>query len=316
MQNFAGWQFENDSKNVPDPMNRHKADILTQLRTIVEAVAWAISFQLTQLIAIGLFLALLITATFGLSWPPASELISVGLELKLDQSFLPIAVSTLGALFLLVPLIRFRVGQSFREQIGLHLPRHEEVIFAIATVIPIAFLGDVLYTLTHNWVSTGFFRRQLQLSMEADSLTFLSSRINGVPFPMLVVAMALGPAIGEELLFRGLISKLLTNRLGRWTGSTITVLLFALAHMSPAHAIATLPIACLLQFLYLKTGTIWVPILIHFLNNLLGVAIMKYGASIDFPASVTAVAFTTAYLLSILIAFEFRHRSWTQPATS
>ncbi|TWT52316.1 CAAX amino terminal protease self- immunity [Thalassoglobus neptunius] len=279
---------------------------LKSLRALAEALLWAGSYSFAQLISFVVFVSLLFTAAFGFQWPDHDRLMQFALELGLDQSFVLIGVTSLGALILLVPLVAWRLGASYREQVGFRSPRHEEVIFAIAMVLPIAMLGDWLYSLARSLMLAVFSTGE-----GGDSLTVLFSEIHSVPLPMLVVALALGPAIGEELIFRGVIGRQLVSQFGTLPGSIMTVLLFSIAHASPAHAIATLPMACLLQFLYLKTGTLWVPIVVHFLNNLLAVVMVKYEITTNQSPSLFLLVWGFSYLAVLLVAFEYRRRSWS-----
>lgn len=281
-----------------------------RLWSILEACLWTCSYQLLQGFVLVAFLALLITAGYGFDWPSQSEMMDLALELNLDRSFLLIGVTSLGVLFLIVPLIRLRLGRDFRKTIGWRTPRHEEVIFALATVIPIAILGDLLYEVSLSWWTTSPMQHLFSQAMQSSTLDYLRSTLEGVSFPVLIVALALGPAIGEELIFRGVIGKRLVQRFGPWTGSIITAVLFAFAHVSPSHAIATLPIAFLLQFLYIKTGTIWIPILVHFCNNLLAVSMMRFDFVPEIPVSPLIASGFLAYLFTILATYENRRRSW------
>ncbi len=278
--------------------------------SIFEACLWTCSYQVLQAVVLALFLALLITAGYGFHWPPQSEIMGLALELNLDRSFLLIGVTSLGVLFLIVPMVRVRLGRDFRKIIGWRTPRHEEVIFAVATVIPIAILGDLLYELSRSWWATGPVQHLFSQAVQSSSLDYLRSTFEGVSFPVLIVALALGPAIGEELIFRGVIGRGLVQRFGPWSGSIITAILFAFAHVSPSHAVATLPIAFLLQFLYIKTGTIWIPILVHFCNNLLAVSMMRFDFVPEIPVTPLIAFGFLSYLFTILATYESRRRSW------
>lgn len=278
--------------------------------SIPEALLWTCSFQVAQAIVLVLFLVLLLTAGYGFSWPGEGERVALALDLNLDRSFLLIGVSTLGALLLVLPIVRVRLGKRYREIIGWRNPRHEEMIYALATVIPIAVLGDMLYEVSKGWWSNNLLRSFLGESFQASPLEFIQSSLDGVPYPILVVALALGPAFGEELIFRGIIGRGLVQRYGVYIGSLFTIVLFAAAHTSPAHALATLPIAILLQFLYLKTGTIWIPVFVHFCNNLLAVSMMRFKV-VELPEIPTAMGLVFFfYLLLILLVYEFRKRAW------
>lgn len=274
--------------------------------SVFECLAWTVSFHVAQLLVLLAFSACFITAAYGTRLPEISELVHSLSEP--ENTFLFIGVSSLGALFIVVPLIRLRLGKRFRERIGWRTPRHEEVIYATATVLPIAVIGNVLYSA----FQASFSNRPMELfHHNTDTLHLLRESVAGVPYPILVVALALGPAIGEELVFRGVIGRSLVRRWGPWTGSLVTCLLFAAAHLSPAHAVGTLPIAVLLQFLYLKTGTIWIPVLIHFFNNLLSVSMMRFQFSPQIPLpEPLAFCVFLLYLSGLLLAYEWRRSSW------
>lgn len=279
--------------------------------SILEASLWTVSYPLAQTIVLVLFSFTLLITCFGWSWPPLHEVTEFALEMNLDRSFLLVGVSSLGALFLILPLVRFRLGGGFREQLGYRLPRHEEVIFALAMVVPIAVLGDLLHEILRQTQTANFTQPFFSNSVSSSTLSYLRLTSKGVSYPILVVALALGPAIGEEVIFRGIIGRGLVQRYGSWIGSLITAGLFAVAHMTPTHAIATIPIALLLQFLYLKTGTIWIPILVHFCNNMLGVTMMRFDLAMDIPVSpLIAIGFLT-YLATLMLTFETRRRHWT-----
>lgn len=278
--------------------------------SFLEALLWACSFQVAQAIVLLGFLALLMTSGFGFSWPDGSGRVDFALQLDLDRSFLLIGVSTLGALLLVVPLVRLRLGKHYREIIGWRNPRHEEVIFALATVVPIAVLGDMLYEVSKNWWSDSILRGLLGDTFRQSSLSFIQTSLEGVPYPILIVVLALGPAFGEELIFRGVIGRSLVRRFGNLRGSAITVFLFAAAHTSPDHALATLPIAVLLQFLYLKTGTIWVPVFVHFCNNLLAVSLMRFQFVEVFEIPNELGIVFLLYLIGLMMLFDARKKMW------
>jgi membrane protease YdiL (CAAX protease family) len=94
-------------------------------------------------------------------------------------------------------------------------------------------------------------------------------------------ALALGGAfllapIGEELLFRGIIQtsiqKLIPPRYGsllhRWAAIVVTGTLFGFVHMTtPQYVPALILLGILLGFLYERTGSLAVPVLVHMLFN-------------------------------------------------
>ena len=84
------------------------------------------------------------------------------------------------------------------------------------------------------------------------------------------------PALGEELLFRGVIQKELFSRYGKIHLSIwITAFLFSAMHLQFLGFIPRFLIGGLLGYLFYWSGSIWLPILAHFVNNA-GAVILSY----------------------------------------
>jgi uncharacterized protein len=95
--------------------------------------------------------------------------------------------------------------------------------------------------------------------------------LGGLFFNIFMVAFL--PAIGEELLFRGVIQRIFTN----WTrnyhwGIWISAFLFSALHMQFYGFIPRLFLGVLFGYLLVWSGSIWLPIIAHFINN--GVAVI------------------------------------------
>lgn len=99
--------------------------------------------------------------------------------------------------------------------------------------------------------------------------------------PLLILMIAVAPAIGEELVFRGIVGRGLTARWGLVSGIAGTSILFAIVHGHPAHAFALLPLAVFIHVLYYATRSFWAPMLLHFLNNAWAVTAAKYAAEVN-----------------------------------
>ena len=84
------------------------------------------------------------------------------------------------------------------------------------------------------------------------------------------------PALGEELLFRGVIQKKLFSINGKIHLSIwITAFLFSAMHLQFLGFIPRFLIGGLLGYLFYWSGSIWLPILAHFFNNA-GAVILSY----------------------------------------
>ena len=83
-----------------------------------------------------------------------------------------------------------------------------------------------------------------------------------------MVIIALIPAIGEELLFRGALQNLVIDwskniHLGIW----ITAILFSAMHMQFYGFLPRMAMGLLFGYLVIWTGSIWIPVFCHFTNN-------------------------------------------------
>jgi membrane protease YdiL (CAAX protease family) len=90
--------------------------------------------------------------------------------------------------------------------------------------------------------------------------------IGGFAVNMLMIAVI--PAIGEEMLFRGLFQRLF----GEWLKNIhvaifLAAFLFAAVHLQFYGLLPRMVMGVLFGYLYLWTGTLWAPVFAHFLNN-------------------------------------------------
>lgn len=83
-----------------------------------------------------------------------------------------------------------------------------------------------------------------------------------------LLVIALLPAIGEELLFRGILQrKLVTLTGGVHAGIWLTAILFSAIHVQFYGFVPRMLLGALFGYLYAWSGNLWVPVLAHFVNN-------------------------------------------------
>ncbi len=89
-----------------------------------------------------------------------------------------------------------------------------------------------------------------------------------------MVMIALLPAIGEELLFRGLLQRLFND----WfknihVAIIVTGFLFGAMHLQFYGILPRMALGVLFGYLFYWSGSLWIPIFAHFLNNALAVTV-------------------------------------------
>ena len=89
---------------------------------------------------------------------------------------------------------------------------------------------------------------------------------SGLLFNLFMIAVL--PAIGEELLFRGVIQRIFTNwtRSHHW-GIWISAILFSALHIQFYGFVPRMLLGVLFGYLLVWSGSMWLPIVAHFFNN-------------------------------------------------
>jgi membrane protease YdiL (CAAX protease family) len=121
---------------------------------------------------------------------------------------------------------RFGTGR-FAADYGLSVRRRDVLGVGIGVLCQIVLVPAVYLPLQTIWPDT-FGDDQLQQNAAG-----LASRASGVSTILLVLVVAIGAPIVEELVYRGLIQRSLTSRLSDALAVTLTASLFTLIHFRP-----------------------------------------------------------------------------------
>jgi membrane protease YdiL (CAAX protease family) len=78
----------------------------------------------------------------------------------------------------------------------------------------------------------------------------------------------IGPFL-EETLFRGFIYPVFNKTWPTWMASLLSAILFALVHFQFQNILPLIFLGLILNFVYHRTGSIWAPIALHMLNNII-----------------------------------------------
>jgi hypothetical protein len=111
-----------------------------------------------------------------------------------------------------------------------------------------------------------WMRRSEEQARALTELLLGTSSPGGLMINMLMIAVL--PALGEELLFRGVLLRLFRE----WTGSAhlaviITAFLFSALHLQFFGFLPRFLLGLLLGYVFVWSKAIWLPVLLHFFNN-------------------------------------------------
>ena len=113
---------------------------------------------------------------------------------------------------------------------------------------------------------------------EAEWLTkqFMSvTTISGLLVNLLLMAVL--PALSEEITFRGVLQRLLNFQLSTFNSHLaiwLTAIIFSAIHMQFYGFVPRMLMGALFGYMFVWTGSLWVPMLMHFVNN--GMAVLLY----------------------------------------
>lgn len=111
-----------------------------------------------------------------------------------------------------------------------------------------------------------------------DAVTYVTAFATQIASNMNLAMISLFSApIVEEIAFRGIICKWLKKVSNSWTAIVISAVFFGLWHRNLGQFSYTFAHGILLGFVFLRSGSVLWPVLIHFTNNLL--AILAHSSS-------------------------------------
>lgn len=122
--------------------------------------------------------------------------------------------------------------------------------------------------------------------------------------PLGVLAIALLGPVAEELCFRGaVIGGMLRLGCRPWVAVAVSSLLFGLVHFNPAQVPFAAAMGLVLGVLYLRTGSLLLPMLVHVVNNSLSVLQIRLMGDAARTFTLTGWMGTPLAALTALVSF-------------
>ena len=211
----------------------------------------------------------------------------------------------------IVPPLLFAYFTGFQLQLSQKINR-QTVLLAIAIMLITNPFVAYLMQWNQSLVLPDFLetvQRWMEVSeQKAMQLTeaFLAMNSMGDLFINLFL-IALIPAIGEELLFRGVLQQLFA----KWTGKIhlaifISAFLFSAIHMQFFGFLPRLVLGLILGYMFYWSKNLWLPILAHFTNNALAILFTYHFVAdkvqIDFLNEEIPVNFSGAFISFLAVA--------------
>ncbi len=200
-----------------------------------------------------------------------------------------------------VLVIRLVVGRDWTRQLAVRRPSVAHTLLALASLPALVMLGNVAYEV---------LRKILHMPSLSDfGLSGMEEMVDIFakwPWGFAVLVIGLGPGIGEELWCRGFLGRGLVGNYGVVLGVLASSFFFGLIHIDPCQGTMAMLMGLWLHFVYLTTRSMWLPMLLHFLNNSLAVVAPRF-SQLDFldakPSDIPVNVYVTAGLLLTGVAY-------------
>ncbi len=180
------------------------------------------------------------------------------------------------ALFIIPPLLYVKLVEE--KSIAVHF-RFQNVrqpstwfwafisVFTITPLIGLLMQWNMNMDLPESMSSVEEWMKQSEEAANLVIESFLqTSTLSGLLLNLFMIGII--PAVGEELLFRGVLQQLLHRMISKpHLSIIITALLFSAFHLQFYGFLPRFMLGLVLGYAFYITGSLWVPMLIHFVNN-------------------------------------------------
>jgi uncharacterized protein len=229
-------------------------------------------------------------------------------------------VSSIGGFVLTAMMFSVLESGEFKNHLRLkNFPSVKLALLAIFSVIIAQFFIEFLVEANRSLTLPTSLHFLYDLQKKAEELTnSLMSFTDAGSFILVAIVVALIPAIGEEFFFRGLLlGDLLKGKVHPGIAIPVTGLIFAISHMQYDNILAIWVLGAFLGYLYYVSGSLWLPIIVHFKNNFFAV-LVKYLFNLGMISKEVAEAKTPLYAtivsLALFALIIFFFNKWKNPA--
>lgn len=188
--------------------------------------------------------------------------------LKINQLLLSLFTMLLpplicGYLWYEKPLVAFSMHR---------LPNWKQTILAILLIFAVSPFINLLADINGKMVLPEFMKGLEELFMEmetnANELTkqmLVADTAGQLLFNLLVMAVV--PAIVEEVFCRGALLNIFSEKTNKIVSVWIVAIIFSLIHFQMYGFLPRMVYGAILGYLLVWSGSLWLPIFIHFVNN-------------------------------------------------
>ncbi len=143
----------------------------------------------------------------------------------------------------------------------------------------------------------------------------LMDQLVGAPLLAVILAVVIVAPLFEEIMFRGIVYDSLQKRMNMYVAAVIAGLLFGLYHMNIFQGTFASLIGIVMGLSLIWTKSIWAPMIIHFVNNLVSVLLSFsiFGSWLDLEKTVPVILALTISLTMLPFGIYKLYRTYEKP---
>lgn len=186
-------------------------------------------------------------------------------------------------MFVVPPIVYYYITSKENRMQALGLRRLSSPWWLIIVALALMIVSIPVTTTLTTWnegmhlggAFSGIEKWMKELEETAQALTDKMTNVDTIGGLLLnLLFIALIPAVGEEMTFRGVIQQSLTRRMNPHIAIILSAAIFSFFHFQFFGFFPRLFLGILLGYMFYITGSLWTSILMHFVNN--GAAVTLY----------------------------------------
>lgn len=234
------------------------------------------AYIILALIAFALISQLVVSALYGIGLTELSSIMNDPRNSPNARGAIMMmqAISSIG-MFIATPIffIHFNLHIKLKELITIPTRLMRPVFMTVLIVLCFMIANSIIIEWNQNlqlpeflsWFESQAQAKELQLQKLTE---YLTSFANPGQFIIALFIIAVIPAAGEELLFRGLFQNLFAKAFNNYhVGIWVAAILFGALHFQFYGIVPRILLGALFGYLYYWSGSITLAMLAHFINN-------------------------------------------------
>jgi uncharacterized protein len=218
------------------------------------------AISIKQMTIIKAFLVLVLSVLLeGLGQIPIQILDIFSRHFIIITPYIHFAAGVLVKYFVIIILLKWYSVSSYEQPLRKGLNKQNFIFVAMIIIgFRLAYDNSLIY-----WVNKIPMPDFINKAFEEIAIT---------PIVMILTVAVIAP-IFEEVIFRGILLRGMANKMNHTLALVVSALFFAMLHMNIPQGINAFFLGLIIGSLYLKTGSIYLCIFAHFINNSVGITL-------------------------------------------